>query len=229
MGLLGLYFTFERRVSSLIYLESGLSIARSHKVDVMIPTTQTMKWKQIWCSLIFLSNWISATISYSTEQVNQTVHPLMLTFGTSSNSMAEVAQLEVCKVALLTGRILRDVFHAPSVDTNVVNMYKAELESWLVGLPSFMRIDSLLANGSNGMPMRPIFLVHLLYLTTMTLSYRRIISEFVVRPESMISINIMENLKRHLDACLWTSRQVSRIVSVAILNGAVPRKCWMFM
>lgn len=229
MALLALYFTFERRVSCLVYVDSGLAIARTQKVDMMIPTAETMKWKRTWSSLIFLSCWISATIGHSPDQINHTFHPSMLNYGSSATSTADIVQLEMCKVALLTGRILRDVYNAQNVDTNVVNGYKKELENWLFGLPQFMRIDSLMANGSNEIPMQPIFLVHLLYLTTMMLIYRRILSEFANRPTSLISSNTMEDFKHHLDACLWSSRQVSRILNVAMLNGAVVRKSWMFM
>jgi hypothetical protein len=229
MALLALYFTFEKRISSLVYVDSGLSIARTQKVDMMIPTAETLKWKRAWSSLIFLSCWISATIGKSPDQIDHTFHPSMLNYGISATSTTDVVQFEMCKVALLTGRILRDIYHQQNVDTNLVKMYKAELETRLFSLPQFMRIDSLGTNGSNEIPMQPIFLVHLLYLTTMMLIYRRILSEFANRPESLISTNTMDDVKNHLDACLWSSRQVSRILNVAMLNGAVIRKSWMFM
>ena len=229
MALLALYFTFEKRISSLVYVDSGLSIARAQKVDVMIPTAETVKWKRVWTSLIFLSCWVSATLGRYPDQIDRTFHPSMLSYGNSATSTADVVQVEMCKVALLTGRILRDVYQAQRVDNNAINSYKAELESWLFSLPHFMRIDSLLNNGSNQIPMRPIFLVHLLYLTAMTLIYRRILSEFADRPESLISTTTMEDIKNQLDACLWSGRQVSRILSVAMLNSAILRKCWMFM
>lgn len=229
MALLALYFTFEKRISSLVYVDSGLSIARTQKVDVLIPTAETMKWKRVWTALVFLNSWISATLGRYSDHTNHNFHPTMLNNGSSATSKADIIQLEMCKVAMLTERILREIYHAQSVDTNMVNMYKAELESWLFSLPGFMRIDSLMSNGSNEIPMRPIFLVHLLYLTAMSLIYRRILSEFADRPESLISATTMEDIKHHLDACLWSSRQVSRILNVAMLNSAILRKCWMFM
>ena len=227
MALLAVYFSFEKRMSSLVYVDSGLAIARAQQVDTMTPTRETRRWKRTWCSLIFLGSWIASTVGRSIDPANH-FHPSMLNWGTTM-SIPDTIQLEMCKVAHLTGRILRDVYHAPSVDTGVVNMYKAELESWLFSLPRFMRIDSLLANGSNEIPMRPIFLLHLLYLSTMGLIYRRILSEFAESPESLISNTTMEDVKHHLDACLWSSRQVSRILNVAMLNRHVTRKCWMFM
>ena len=227
MALQAMYFSFEKRLSSLVYVDSGLAIARAHQVDNMVPTQEMRKWKRTWCSLIFLSNWISATVGRYPD-VATDFHPSMLNWG-SATSMADVVQLEMCKVAHLTGRVLRDVYHAQNVDTGVVNTYKAELESWLFGLPGFMRIDSLLASGSNEIPIRPIFLVHILYLSTMALMYRRVLSEFADRPESLISNATMEDVKHHLDACLWSSRQISRILNMAMLNRVVFRRCWMFM
>jgi hypothetical protein len=229
MALLALYFTFEKRISSLVYVDSGLSIARAQMVDMMIPTAETLKWKRTWSSLIFLSCWISATTGQFPPQINHTFHPSMLNYGISANSTTDVVQFEMCKVALITGRILRDIYHQPNVDTNLVNVCKAELETWLFSLPQFMRIDSLGTNGSNEIPIQAICLIHLFYLTTTMLIYRRILSEFANRPESLISSNTMEDVKNHLDACLWSSRQASRILNVAMLNGAVTRKSWMFM
>ncbi|KAL2444141.1 hypothetical protein ABEF95_015189 [Exophiala dermatitidis] len=169
----------------------------------------------------------------------ETQSPHLFELGDSGLTI-DIVQNEITKVAVLSALIMRDVHHAKcaTVTRDTLAMYRSRLEEWLMHLPDFMKLAYLVDGVETDKNIRTVFLVHLLFMHTLMLLYRSelvaLVDDVGAHHTSQAEVEA-ENEKafitaqEFLDPCLWSARQVGRILKIAQSQGLVLRKCWMFI
>ncbi|KAL2406452.1 hypothetical protein ABEF95_015578 [Exophiala dermatitidis] len=236
MALLCMYFTFEKRISALTYAETGLRIARAHGiVDDRSRISNSSPWKRIVSSLVFLDCWISATTGHMPEALSsgETQSPLLFELGTSGLTI-DIVQNEMTKAAVLSALIMRDVHHAKCaiVTRETLAMYRSRLEEWLLNLPDFMKLAHLVDGVETDKNIRAVFLVHLLFMHTLMLLYRSELVALAHTSQAEAEAKAEKafiTAQEFLDPCLWSARQVGRILKIAQSQELILSKCWMFI
>ncbi len=227
MALLCMYFTFEKRNAALAYAEMGLRIARVHRLNHLSGEAESPCWRRTVNSLVFMNCWVSATTGHLPESIlpdqSHAVH-----FDFHQDTTVDIVQNQMVKLAILTGLILQDVYHARLVTAGTLKMYRGKLEAWLVNLPEFMQPASLLKDSTDN-SLRAVFLVHLLYMHTLILLYRRAMVELADVGLRNNQPDVFDKVHDSLEPCVWSARQVGRILRIAHSNHLILRKCWMFI
>jgi len=227
MALLCMYFTFEKRTSALVYAEMGLQIARMVRVKSASGRPESSSWRRTVGALVFLNCWLSATTGHLPEAMASDEGQSVLYYSLGESSTIDVVQQQLVKIAILTGLILQDVYRAKFVPAITLTSYKTKLEAWLANLPDFMRPAQLLGNKDNNF--RAVFLVHLFYMYTLILLYRRVLVALADAGIKNGQAEIFGTAQEFVNPCLWSARQVGRILKISQENNLILRKCWMFI
>ncbi len=148
MALLCMYFTFEKRNAALAYAEMGLRIARVHRLNHLSGEAESPCWRRTVNSLVFMNCWVSATTGHLPESILLDQSHAVL-FDSHQGTTVDIVQNQMVKLAILTGLILQDVYHARLVTAGTLKMYRGKLEAWLVNLPEFMQPASLLKDSTD--------------------------------------------------------------------------------
>ncbi|KAI1742774.1 hypothetical protein F4680DRAFT_411729 [Xylaria scruposa] len=233
--LLCMYNIMKKAVASLAYADTGLALCRRfglHCRRCQLPSltdTMWMDYRRAFRTLMFLSTWVSATLGYRSgnQYLFEQISPSDLDVSDVSD-ISEVIQVEMVRIAALKVKILY---------LNTVHEYLGlaiaaltrELEEWYNDLPQEMRLQEIPGRDLSQDTKRSIYLVHLTYLGTNMLLFRRIAFQ-KVRSEAHETLPALEQpsreeyLKQADEASLAASGS-ARIIKIMMDEKCVLKRC----
>jgi hypothetical protein len=152
------------------------------------------------------------------------------TQGDEAYRRTTMHQLQLGRIGILMGNILKDVYYPPSVDLDVIRSYMVKCETWFDSLPDYMRLSCLLEGEVPDTEMSSMFIIHLMYLGTIVLLTRKVLVDLArgTRNVEWKSAGVLGDAVGFADACVSAAQQISRIMGLQLTVGLF-HKCWLSM
>jgi hypothetical protein len=147
----------------------------------------------------------------------------------------KVVQTELTKIAILKANILQMDLAFKDLTILAMESILDDLKGWHSQLPQPMRIENLRNEDISAEERRSIHHhVHLLYLGSIMLLYRRIASQFVrsyglESERTLASDRFNDPAFEHANQGLVAAKQSARILHVLLSEDGVFRRCWLVM
>ncbi|KAH8647807.1 hypothetical protein BX600DRAFT_530764 [Xylariales sp. PMI_506] len=235
--LLAMYNIFNKATVALAYVEVGLSICRRFGIDKIqnmsssISQESWLEYRRAWRTLMFFSGWLASTLGYISG--NDALHRNILLSEVdigSTSTINEVVQSEMVKISLLKVKIIR--MHTSFGELSILSLSSMmeDLEAWHSMMPPVMAIANLSVDNLTPHVRRSIYHVHLLYLGSVILLYRRIASHIVQvnRDHRMLMLPQQhDDLRRFLAEGHHAARHSAIILGMMHREQGVFKRCWL--
>jgi hypothetical protein len=147
-----------------------------------------------------------------------------------------VVQAKMTKISLLKSEILRMHMDLKEPTVSAIQTISDALQKWYDSLPQEMLIQKLLQENSvrDTEARRSLYYVHLLYLGTIMLMYRRIASQFgcwyrLENSRIMLSDRLDRIICTSAEQGVLAAKQSARIVKLFYDEKGVYKRCWLVM
>jgi hypothetical protein len=120
--------------------------------------------------------------------------------------------------------------HASLLGAEDIRHFCARLDQWQLELPSFMKIDVLLAAQDSKLSIGrtwAVLLVNVLHLGASLLLYRQLIVEDSKQAQRWKLDMSLADLNKYEVQCELAAHQMLRVVSAIHAEGPFLRKCWL--
>ncbi|KAI0439798.1 hypothetical protein F4803DRAFT_529580 [Xylaria telfairii] len=227
-----------KAVASLAYADFGLALGRrfglygQHRRLPSLTDSMWADYRKAWCTLVFVSTWLSATLGYRSgnQYLLEHISPSDLNIDDASD-ISEVIQTEIVRIVILKIKILyMNILHR-DLDWAIAAVAQ-DLEEWYDNLPQIMHLQEV---GGQTMPpdvTRSIYLVHLIYLETNMLLFRRIAFQTIRSPKTDALIPIpwqpsQELYMRQADEASLAASGSAKIIKIMMAENFVFKRCWI--
>ncbi|KAI8948598.1 hypothetical protein F4801DRAFT_581237 [Xylaria longipes] len=236
--LLCMYNVMSKAVASLAYADIGLALCRRfglYNQRRQLPSLTDPMWvdyRRAWHTLTFLSTWLSATLGYRSgnQYLIEQISPSDLNIDDASD-ISEVVQTEMVRITVLKFKILYMNRVHKDIDWAISAMAQ-DLEEWYDGLPQAMHLQQIYEQDLQPDVKRSIYLVHLIYLGTNILLFRRIAFQTTRSSKSQGVLpapwqpSREQYLKQAEEASLAANGS-ARIIKIMMGENFVFRRCWI--
>ena len=140
---------------------------------------------------------------------------------------------ELHNIGIIMSNILRDAPNRGEVNLSKIRNHSAETEQWLLGLPEFMRLASLLEGdpASTNVQRRTTLLVHVLFQgACMQLHRPTLLYLAEVHQDSAWTLDgTREQAAASADTCVRSALQTAQIIYILLSDNAIFKRCWIIM
>lgn len=236
--LLAMYNIMNKATVALAYVEIALGLARKLGLSSRYRSSNISEeiwrdYRRAWTTLMFLSAWLGSTLGYMSGNFsfNQTIS--LTEFDTNTKDIEEILKLETTKIVILQVNMLRDNFALKDLSSRTIERMLHDLEDWYGKLPKEMHIAVLSQDNLEQNTRRSIYYVHLLYLGTINLLYRRIASHFLKLQLQKIEPELWGHassiVRRPLTEGYVAAKQAARILGLLLNEKSILSRCWIVM
>lgn len=143
----------------------------------------------------------------------------------------DMIQSQLAKVGFLMGEIVKNVYAAGVCSIRSIETYVEKLEEWHKDLPQYMRLETLLGEESEPVTKRAVLLVHLVYLGSIILVTRKMITELVRRPAGSPwkFDGTKEEAVHYMELCIASAKSIAMIVGILYDDNVISKRCWMIL
>ncbi|KAI0547703.1 hypothetical protein F4679DRAFT_553113 [Xylaria curta] len=235
-SLLSMYNVTEKAVASLVYADTGLALCRRFGLycqRCQLPSLTDAMWmdyRRAFRTLMFLSTWVSATLGYKSgnQYLFERVFPSDLNADDVSD-ISEAVRSEMVRIAALKVKILYLNTGHRDLDLAIAALAR-DLEEWYNNLPQAMRLQEISKQDLPPDTRRSIYLVHLTYLGTNMLLFRRMASLKVRSSKAHGAVPASarpsrEQYLKQADEALLAASGSARIIKIMMDENCVPKRC----
>ncbi|KAF2739028.1 hypothetical protein EJ04DRAFT_519958 [Polyplosphaeria fusca] len=223
-ALLCMYNIFNKARVATAFVEFGLGLAKSHKLDEQYPAKMTVEeyldHRRTWRTLVCFSNWLAASIGYSPAQAASNLHILQTE---KENLNEDVVQRELVKVTIIKAKILSVILGNDPIADSEMDVFQKELRTLNEELPEWMNTKSLLAKQETTSLRRAVMYYHAFFLSATQLLYRLPMANLLY----MQSVYVRPATESAVREGLLAARLAARLFSVMKDEGIIRRICWM--
>ncbi|KAF2708779.1 hypothetical protein K504DRAFT_288900 [Pleomassaria siparia CBS 279.74] len=222
-ALLAMYNIIVKGSVAIAYVELGLSIAQTHGLNDPGPLgtqrTTYIDHKRTWRSLLNFSGWLSGSLGYASGRVSP---KLCLLEDIHDAEDSDIVQRELVKVTIIKSSIIRAIPRNGTMDEDIIDEFRKELNAITKGLPEWMGLGTLI-DSQKATPLRRIIMYfHLFFLSAMQLLHRRAMSKLAENklPKSETAITAVRE-------GLMAAKLAARILSLMRQEDSIIQLCWL--
>ncbi|KAK5001059.1 hypothetical protein LTR66_000191 [Elasticomyces elasticus] len=179
-------------------------------------------------------SWLSFTLGRQADLHGHDVYCVKATYAIVPTTLEEDIQIQTTKIGLLAVGIAQDfIDHTLGMNAR---SHLQKLDEWHQHLPPTLQLASL-ARGATphyiAAQRHSILLLHLLYLGTLLISLRRMISQATDGgPDPVIETipgdeHISSQVAEYQRLSFITARQMTRIILLLQSDASTPKRCWL--
>lgn len=240
--LLAMYNFMLRSTVALVYVETGLSMARRQGLYAADPRDTTLtvqrwtEYRKAWRTLLCLSSWIPFTPGFN-EDHDDPVSRIPVLAATDIGPQlddTDVLQSEMTKVSLLKADLLRARLVLPLIDIPIIQSANHDLQSWYSRIPESMYLQNVAQPNYGEGVQACICYIHLLHLDAIILLARRAMSQFVRvhgfrTPDELPWTSLDQALVNQAAEGVVAASHASRILALLGGSDQVHDVAWLIM
>ncbi|KAK3063863.1 hypothetical protein LTS18_012148 [Coniosporium uncinatum] len=232
--ILTIYCTLEKLLLGRRLIASALHIGRSQLAGGQISRLSEEEqkyWRRVFRSVVFVESWLSYSLNYTSPLTDEDLFYAGLAIEPHPGSIEEGLQIQASKVGLMAVEISRDVGAAKSPNIQLIKSHMVKLNAWHRDLPPMMHLAALNSEKQemfSPVQQRSMLLVHMLYLSVVTLLHRQVLLSVArSKLDSQWYFDASEQEVYGLyDYCILVAQQSARIAAI-VQTG--PQECWFSM
>jgi len=232
--ILTIYCTLEKLLLGRRLIASALHIGRSLLTGGQISRLSEEEqkyWYKVFRSVVFVESWLSYSLNYMSPLTEGDLFHAGLATEPHPPSIEEGLQIQASKVGVMAVEISRDVGAAKSPNIQLIKSHMVKLNAWHRDLPPMMHLAALNSEKQemfSPVQQRSMLLVHMLYLSVVTLLHRQVLLSVArSKLDSQWYFDASEQEVYGLyDYCILVAQQSSRIAAI-VQSG--PQECWFSM
>ncbi|KAH6663587.1 hypothetical protein F5X68DRAFT_251338 [Plectosphaerella plurivora] len=240
--LLAMYNFMSRPTVALVYVETGLSMARRQGLYARDPRDTTLtiqrwtEYRKAWRTLLCLSSWIPFTPGFN-EDHDDPISRIPVLAATDLGPQLDdidVLQSEMAKVSLLKADLLRVRLALPLIDIPIIQSANHDLQSWYSQIPESMYLHNVAQPNYGEGVQACICYIHLLHLDAIMLLARRAMSQFVRvhgfrNPDELPWTSLDQALVNQAAEGVVAASHASRILALLGGSDQVHDITWLIM
>ncbi|OCL12711.1 hypothetical protein AOQ84DRAFT_385924 [Glonium stellatum] len=220
-------------------LSSAIRLAQTYRIDLDISdcnyltAQEYLHWRQVWLSIMFLDVWLAISLG-RTPQIteNTTRDPFLRNPSSNAGVPDHSVNVNMARLAVITGRILRDIYAERGSTFGVYESTMQELEEWSKSLPPNLRFRE---NHSPGVDHPGLSTedyvsscyLEIYYLASITLLGRPLLLRTINPKGYEAGSTISLNLRYFAQNCTDAAIQLGQVSSVMVKGGFICKRSWL--
>lgn len=232
---LGIYNVIAKSSLAISYTDWGILLGSSsglrlEKRPRSLPEADFRGYVKTFRALITVRSWITATLGHiPSPEVSRCIHETgeQMDNGsldyTTENAVTDMLQQKMAQITVIKANVLQTVASFRILSPALLKQMQKDLELWRSGLPSYMRLDTLVQSPEMEPDQRRVtFYMHLFYMSALILKARALLAtqgELVSSRNSQSTVAIVEGVQ--------AARDSARLLGLILDEKAVVKNCWL--
>jgi len=236
---MAMYNIMSKATVAMAYFEVGLGLCRKVAIDTQNRwSSEKARWvdyRKAKRTLLFFSSWLSSVFGFiSGNDILMREDTILELEAEKSDELEDIIQREMTKIALMIADILRMDFTLKQFTPLSVHAIIRDHEEWYRKLPDQISVANICVEELGVSLRRTICHVHLLYLGSVMLLYRRVVSHMVSscgweqRLWELVSLGSqVDTISGIFENGTQSAKLSARILALLLADDGVFRRCWL--